>query len=114
VALSADGRPLAVFDVGRTRGESGVQTYHTLLPGGVQLDWATRIRLQSDTITLPNDPRPLGVVVDRVALVPLDGGLLFPSLWLLCWGILLGGLYYGFLRSIGQRRAPAWVLAVLA
>jgi hypothetical protein len=113
ITLSADGRPLAVFDVGRTRGESGVQTYHALLPGGVQLDWATRIRLQSDTITLPNDPRPLGVVVDQVALVPLDSGLRLPSLWLLCWGILLGGLCYGFARSIGLSRALAWALAVL-
>jgi hypothetical protein len=72
VTLSADGRPLAVFDVSRTRGESGIQTYHVLLPGGVTFDWATRIRLQSDTITLPNDPRPLGVVVDQVALAACD------------------------------------------
>ncbi|MEO7909986.1 MAG: glycosyltransferase family 87 protein [Roseiflexaceae bacterium] len=113
VALSADGRPLAVFDVGRTRGESGIQTYQVLLPGGVKLDWATRIRLQSDTIALPNDPRPLGVVVDRVALTPLDGGLRLPSLWLLCWGMLLGGLGYGFARSIGLSRALAWALVVL-
>ena len=113
VTLSADGQPLAVFDVGRTRGGSSVQTYHLPLPAGVQFDWATRIRLQSDTITLPNDPRPLGVVVDQVALVPLDGGLRLPSLWLLCWGILLGGLCYGLARSIALSRALAWVLAVL-
>jgi hypothetical protein len=113
VTLSADGRPLAVFDVARTPGSSGIQTYRVPLPGGVQFDWATRIRLQSDSITLPDDPRPLGVVVDRVALVPLDGGLRFPSLWVLCWGLLLGGLYYGFLRSIGQRRVLAWALAGL-
>ncbi len=113
VTLSADGRPLAVFDVSRTPGGAGVQTYRVPLPGGVQLDWATRIRLQSDTITLPNDPRPLGVVVDQVALAPLDGSLRLPSLWLLCWGILLGGLCYGFARSIGLNRAPAWALAAL-
>ena len=58
VTLSADGRTLAVFDVARTRGGSGVQTYHVPLPGGVQLDWATRIRLQSDTITLPKRSAP--------------------------------------------------------
>jgi hypothetical protein len=113
VTLSADGRPLAVFDVNRTPGEFGIQTYHVLLPGGVRFDWATRIRLQSDTITLPNDPRPLGVVVDQVALVPLDGGLRLPSLWLLCWSMLLGGLCYGFARSIGLSRALAWALAAL-
>jgi len=114
ITLSADGRPLAVFDVARTRGGSGIQTYRLPLPGGVQFDWATRIRLQSDTITLPNDPRPLGVVVDQVALAPLDGGLRLPSLWLLCWAMLLGGLCYGLARSIGLSRALAWVLAGLA
>lgn len=113
VTLSADGRPLAVFDVRRTRGNSSIQTYRVLLPGSVKLDWATRIRLQSDTITLPNDPRPLGVVVDHVALTPLDGGLRMPSLWLLGWGMLLGGLSYGFARSIGLGRALAWAIAVL-
>jgi hypothetical protein len=113
VALSADGRPLATFDVGRTHGDSGIQTYHVLLPGSIRFDWATRIRLQSDTITLPNDPRPLGVVVDQVALAPLDSGLRLPSLWLLCWGILLGGLCYLLARSIGLSRALAWALAAL-
>src|SRR5690349_5966717 len=95
VVLSADGRPLAVRDVNRTPGASGIQTYHVPLPGGIRFDWATRIRIQSDTITLPNDPRPLGVVVDRVALTPLDG-LRWPSIWLLCWGMLLGALFYAF------------------
>jgi hypothetical protein len=113
VTLSADGRPLAVFDVNRTRGESGIQTYQVLLPGGIRFDWATRIRLQSDIITLPNDPRPLGVVVDQVVLVPLDGGLRLPSLWLLCWSMLLGGLCYVFACSIGLSRALAWALAAL-
>jgi len=112
VTLSADGMPLAVLDVSRTRGGSGVQTYHLLIPGGVQLDWATRIRLQSDTITLPNDPRPLGVVVDRATLAPL-GGPIFPPLWLICWSALLGGLSYGFARSIGLSRRLACVLAAL-
>src|SRR5215218_10199808 len=32
VTLSADGRPLAVLDVQRTPGASGVQTYHIPLP----------------------------------------------------------------------------------
>src|SRR5689334_4017667 len=113
VTLSADGRPLATFDVGRTHGDSGIQTYHVLLPGSVRFDWATRIRLHSDTITLPNDPRPLGVVVDQVALAPLDGDLRLPSLWLLFWGTLLGGLCYGLARSIGLSRALAWTLAAL-
>jgi hypothetical protein len=113
VTLSADGRPLVVFDVSRTRGASSIQTYRVLLPGATKLDWATRIRLQSDTITLPDDPRPLGVVVDQIALTPLDTGLRLPPLWLLCWGILLGGLSYDFVRSIGQNRALAWALAAL-
>jgi hypothetical protein len=113
VTLSADGRPLVVFDVPRTRGTSSIQTYRVPLPGGFRFDWATRIQLHSDTITLPDDPRPLGVVVDQVALAPLGGGVRLPSLWLLCWGMLLGGLCYGFARSIGLSRALAWALAAL-
>ncbi|HJZ49911.1 MAG TPA: glycosyltransferase family 87 protein, partial [Roseiflexaceae bacterium] len=113
VTLSADGRPLGAFEVGRTLGGSGVRTYHALVPGNVRFDWATRIRLQSDTIALQNDPRPLGVVVDRATLEPL-GGFALPSLWLVCWGALLGGLSYAFGRSIGLSRALAWALAALA
>jgi hypothetical protein len=112
VVLSADGRPLAVLDVSRTPGASGIQTYHVPLPGGIRFDWATRIRLQSDTITLPNDPRLLGVVVDQVALTPLDS-LPLPSFWLLSWGILLGGLVYAFARSIGLSRVLAWAMAAI-
>src|SRR5215212_8226448 len=33
ITLSADGRVLAVFDVARTRGGSGIQTFHVPLPG---------------------------------------------------------------------------------
>jgi hypothetical protein len=114
VALSADGQPLGVFEVTRTLGSSGVQTYRLLIPGGVRFGWATRIRIQSDTITLPNDPRTLGVVVDRAMLAPLGSGPALPPIWLICWGALLGGLSYGFARSIGLHRALAWALAVLA
>jgi hypothetical protein len=112
VTLSADGTPLAVLDVSRTLGGSGVQTYRLLVPGGVKLDWATRIRLQSDTITLPNDPRPLGVVVDRATIEPLSRAIV-PPLWLLGWGALLGALSYGFGRSIGLGRGLAAALVTL-
>jgi hypothetical protein len=113
VVLSADGRPLGVFDVSRTLGGSGVQIYRVLIPGSIGFDWATRIRLQSDTITLPNDPRLLGVVVDQASLELATSRWRLPSLWLIGWGLALGALGYAAPRSVGLGRAAAWLLAAV-
>ncbi|NOK61982.1 MAG: DUF2029 domain-containing protein [Chloroflexi bacterium AL-W] len=105
VRITVDGVNHGEFSVPRT---AGGRTYEMLLPSGIRFDWATRIQLQSDAITLPNDPRPLGVVVDQVTLEPLGQGMVLPSLWMLLWSIGLGTLAYFLSRSIGLHPALAF------
>jgi hypothetical protein len=111
VALSLDGRPLGEFDVVRIVG--GSQIYRVLGPPAERFDWAARLALQSNTFTLPNDPRTLGTVVERVTIAPAGGGILLPSLWLTFWSAALGLLAYGLPRSAGLGRALALALAAL-
>lgn len=108
VELRAAGRSIGGFTVVRAIG--GARTYRVLVPGNVQLDWALRIEVRSDTITLP-DPRPLGVVVDRATLAPLAAGPLVPSLWLIAWSAGLGALAYALPRCAGAGRRTAGGLA---
>jgi len=111
VALSLDGRTLGQFDVARTVG--GSQIYRALGPPAEHFDWAARLALQSSTFTLPNDPRTLGTVVERVTITPAGGGILLPSLWIIVWSAALGLLAYGLPRSAGLGRAPALALTAL-
>jgi alpha-1,2-mannosyltransferase len=109
IALSVDGRSLGDYNVPPPI--NGIRTYHVLLPGNAQLDWATRLHIQSETITLPNDPRPLGVVVDQVTLSV--NGTPLPSLFLLMWSAALGVLGYALPRSIGLGRGVSLAVAVV-
>jgi hypothetical protein len=111
VVLSLDGRPLGEFDVVRIIG--GSQIYRVLVPPAEHFDWAARLALRSSTFTLPNDPRTLGTVVERVTIAPAGGGILLPSLWLMFWSAALGLLAYGLPRSAGLGRAWALALAAL-
>src|SRR5262245_6014973 len=67
--VSADGQPIGAFEL--TRSVAGMRVYRVLAPARARLDWAERFGLRADPITLPGDPRPLGVVADRATLVPL-------------------------------------------
>jgi hypothetical protein len=109
LALSADGQAIGAFEV--TRPSAGMRTYHMLVPPGTRLDWAVRLRLHTDPISLPGDPRLLGLVADRATLAPL-GGTWLPPLWLLLIGAAAGALGYALPRSAGIGRAPALALAI--
>jgi hypothetical protein len=108
LALSADGQLLGAFAV--TRPVAGMRVYRVLVPPGTRLDWAARIDLRADPVTLPGDPRPLGVVADRATLAPLGAAL--PPLWLLLCGLALGALGYALPRSAGIARGPALASAL--
>jgi hypothetical protein len=108
LALSADGQPLGAFEV--VRPVAGMRVYRVLAPPGARLDWATRFELHVAPITLPGDPRPLGVVADRATLAPLGAAL--PPLWLLLAGLALGALGYALPRSAGVARGPAFMSAL--
>jgi len=111
VALSQDGRSLGEFDVVRAFG--GAQIYRVLAPPTEHFDWAARLALRSSTFSLPNDPRTLGTVVERVTIARAGSGILLPSLWLMFWSAALGLLAYGLPRSAMLGRAPALALAAL-
>jgi hypothetical protein len=106
--LSAGGQPLGAFEV--TRPVAGMRVYRVLAPADTRLDWAERFELRSDPITLPGDPRPLGVVADQATLAPLQAAL--APLWLLLAGLALGALGYALPRSAGLARGPALVTAL--
>ncbi|MEM8530721.1 MAG: glycosyltransferase family 87 protein [Chloroflexota bacterium] len=108
--ITVDGVTHGEFSVPRA---AGGRTYEILVPGGIRFDWATRIQLQSDTITLPDDPRPLGVAVDQVTLEPIGQGMVLPSLWMVVWSLALGVLAYVLPRSVGVHPALAFGIASL-
>ena len=109
VELRADGRNIGAFTVEPAIG--GARIYRVLVPGNTRFDWALRVQLRSDTIILPNDPRPLGVVVDRATLAPLMAGRLVLSLWMIAWSAGLGVLAYALPRCAGAGRRVAGGLA---
>jgi hypothetical protein len=109
VALSADGRDLGQLTV--IRKLDAARHYRVLIPGGAGLGWATRFRLQMAPFSLPNDPRPLGVVVDRAVLEPL-GPAWPPSLWLALCALALGLTAYALPRMLGA--SPLLALALAA
>ncbi|MBK9713516.1 MAG: DUF2029 domain-containing protein [Kouleothrix sp.] len=95
--LSAGGQPLGAVVLA----PSYERVYHFLIPPARGLGWATSIALRSDTVSLPDDPRPLGGGVDWVGLEALPTGPALPSAWLLLWGAGLGLLGYALMRGIG-------------
>ena len=111
VTLRAAGHTLGDFDV--IRKINGARIYRVLVPADERFDWATRIDLSSTTFSLPNDPRPLGAVVDRATLRPSGRAPLLPSPWLIFWSAGLGLLGYALPRSVGIGRGPAWLLAAV-
>ena len=103
VAVSADVRELARLELR----DNLFRTYYLLAPPEERLDWALRLRLAGDSILLAADPRPLGVVVDRVHLAPAGASVPLPSAWLTLWGAALGALGYAAPRLAGLGRWAA-------
>jgi hypothetical protein len=109
LTLNADSQPLGAFEV--TRPIAGMRLYRVLVPAGTRLDWAAHLDLRTEPITLPGDPRPLGLVADQATLAPL--GVALPPLWLLLVGLALGALGYTLPRSTGIARGPALAAALV-
>lgn len=107
VAVSADGRELARL----TLTDNLFRTYHLLVPPAERLDWALRVDLAGDSILLPADPRPLGVVLDRASLAPAGAPL--PSAWVTLCAIALGALGYALPRLAGLGRGAALAFSTL-
>ena len=108
VALSADGRALGQFTV--IRRLDAARSYRLQIPGGTGLGWAKRFRLEMEPFSLPNDPRLLGVVVDRAVFEPL-GPAWPPSLWLALCALALGLTAYALPRMLGAGPPLALALA---
>src|SRR6266542_4843903 len=106
--LSANGEAIGAL----TLPPSHERVYRMMIPPSRRLDWATRIVLQSDTITLPDDPRPLGGGVDWVRLEVMPSAVPLLPIWLLLWSLGMGALGYALLRSIGRSRPMAVVGSV--
>jgi hypothetical protein len=109
LTLSADGHDLGTFEVART--ETGPRVYRVLAPPAAWLSWDARFALRTAPISLPGDPRQLGVVVDSVALAPL--GAASAPLWLLLLSVALGALAYAMPRSAIVARVPSLALTAL-
>ncbi|PMP84475.1 MAG: hypothetical protein C0183_06195, partial [Roseiflexus castenholzii] len=77
VTLTSDVGKLASFAFPDFR----PRIYRLLLPPTARFDWAIRIDIVSDTVTPPNDARPLGVAVDTAILEPVRAPITLPSLW---------------------------------
>ena len=109
VAVTLDGAPLVAFALP----DKQFRTYRLLVRPAQTSGWAARVGVGGDTIQLPNDPRPLGVVVTRAALDPLGPPL--PSLWLLICAVLIGLLAAALpqLAGLGERSVVAFAAVVL-
>lgn len=108
VVLAADGRVLTTFDLPDTR----VRTYGLLLPPAERADWSLRIGIQSDSILLSADPRPLGVRTLAASLKPVEGVARAP-LWLLGWAAALSLGVYALARLLGAHRLAALAAVAL-
>jgi alpha-1,2-mannosyltransferase len=90
---------------------AGPRRYQLVLPPQQPAGWALPLTLFSSTITLPEDPRPIGVMLAEAQLSPLDGRPLLPPLWQLFAGLLFAAMGYFSLRGLGAGRNLAWALA---
>lgn len=111
VTIAAYGRQLIGFDV--QRDVSGVRLYRLLVPPSEHFAWSVQFDFTNSTFSPAHDPRELGTVVERVLFVPLAGGWVLPSWWLLVWGAGLGALGYVFARSAGFCMRWAWVVVAV-
>ncbi len=85
----------------------GIRTYRLLLPPQEHAGWALPLTLASSTTSTTTDPRPLGVMLAGVSVMPTGERALFPPLWqLAAFALLTAGSYYA-LRGVGAGRGLA-------
>jgi hypothetical protein len=109
--LRIDGKTLPPFPI--TRAVNGVREYRILVESSTRLSWDLPVEFDSDTIVPPQDPRPLGFMLDSLTWTPLRSGLPLPSLWLGVWAVLLGAWGYSFPRSFGMSRGRALIATLI-
>lgn len=91
----------------------GVRRYRLLVPPQQPGGWSLPITLQSTTVVLAADPRPIGVMFAEAQLATLAGGPLLPPLWQVLAMLLCAAMSYFTLRGIGAARWWAWAGASL-
>ncbi len=109
ITLSVDNQQLAVFPVGHSNGQA--RRFMLLLPSTLRSSLG--IQISSDTISLPSDPRPLGVVFQAARLAPTAGGLRLPPLLSLVALASIALLSYGALYGTGMGARTALGLVIL-
>lgn len=110
VTATANQHEIASFPVPvALRGEG--RHYHLLLPADTSS--VVVLNLRSDTISLADDPRPLGVVFREVTLLPISGGIHWPPLALIELA-LASVLAYIALRGMALRAWTAFGLIAAA
>ena len=93
----------ASFELGAVR---DLRTYSVLVPP--ERDGTLRLNLESDTVVLPGDNRPLGVLIDQVRVVaPAGAQSLFALLSAALFALTTTGV-------IGQMRGPTRVRLLLS
>lgn len=85
------------------RGVGGVRHYQVLVPPRQQAGWELPITLQSTTVELAADPRPIGVMLVEARLTTLGGQPLLPPLWQVVALLLCATGSYFTLRGVGRR-----------
>ncbi|MEI6776316.1 MAG: glycosyltransferase family 87 protein [Chloroflexales bacterium] len=112
ITLWNDRQHVAVFTVARSR--SDARHFMLLLPPS--LDSLIRIRINSTLITIPSDPRELGVVFQTAQLTPTIDGQRFPPPLSMAALVGLALLSYGALRGadMGDNMAVGLALLVTA
>lgn len=111
IRVTVDDRLVGTFVAQRSTG--GFMQYRVPIPDTGWLTWGSHVALDMDPITLAADPRPLGVVLDRVQVEPLQAVPL-PSAWLALCAAAFGALVYALGRLLGLREIVALAGVALA
>ncbi|ABU56338.1 glycosyltransferase family 87 protein [Roseiflexus castenholzii] len=108
VTLTSDVGKLASFAFPDFR----PRIYRLLLPPTARFDWAIRIDIVSDTVTPPNDARPLGVAVDTAILAPVRAPITLPSLWTAICALMIGAPGFALPRAAGLAPRSAFIASL--
>jgi hypothetical protein len=92
---------------------AGPRHYRMLIPPQERPDWNLPITLESSTIILEQDPRPIGVALIEARPGILGGRPLLPPLWQVFAMLVYAAAGYLTLRGIGAGRWLAWAIAAV-
>jgi hypothetical protein len=102
--LSAGGIPLVRVPAG-----SEFATYAFPVPPAAARDGSLDLNWVGETASAPDDPRPLGLAVDRVTWTPLRGGIA-PAWGQVLWVVLAALALYAIARGLDL--SAAWAAAL--